>query len=322
MRLHRLIAILLLIESRGQIKAKELASALETSIRTIYRDVEILCQAGIPIATTTGPNGGFYFMEGYSAKLYNLRDDDAVNLYLTGAAMYKGDTGQNLKNALVKLEKILPPEYGGDIKAAKERFYFDESPWWDKRPDTQCLETLRKAVWSSKKLRIAYRKVNDKASERELWPYGLVVKDMEWYLVAFCPKSGAVKTFKCDRIIRAEITDAAFQPPSGFNLERYWKDSEKSFKDKCAENERYPVLIKLQKCDSGILKKLEVYETEEKDGYVFARINMHKYEFACNEAVEILWHAEILKPAELRNHVKQRIENVLEKYSAADNEMN
>lgn len=322
MRLHRLIAILLLIESRGQIKAKELAAALETSMRTVYRDIEILCQAGIPIATTTGPNGGFYFMEGYSARMYNLQDDDAINLYLTGAAMYQGDTGLNLKNALLKLEKILPPEYGKDIKAAKERFYFDETSWWDKRPAAQCLEVLRKAVWNSKKLQITYRKVNEETSERELLPYGLVVKDMEWYLVAFCQKSGAVKTFKCDRIIEAEITDTAFQPPSGFDLERYWKDSEKSFKGKRAENEQYPVLIKLDKRDSGILKKLEVYETEEKDGYVFASINMHKYEFACNEAVELLWHAEILKPAELRNHVKRRIETALEKYASADNEMN
>lgn len=314
MRLHRLIAILLLIESRGQMKAKELASALETSMRTVYRDIEILCQAGIPIATSTGPNGGIYFMEGYSAKLYDLKGDDAVNLYLSGATIHKGDTGLNLKNTLLKLEKILPSEYGKDIKVAKERFYYDESPWWGERPETHCLEVLRKSVWNTKKLQIVYRKVNNESSTREVFPYGLVVKDMEWYLVAFCQKSNTIKTFKCERIIEAEIIDTTFQLPFNFNLERYWKDNEKSFRDECTENEQYPVLIRLLKCDIDVIKKLEVYKTEEKGEYILAEINMHKYEFACNEVTEILWHTEILNPIELRNYVKQRVENVLNKY--------
>lgn len=235
MRLHRLIAILLLIESRGQIKAKELASALETSARTIYRDIEILCQAGIPIATTTGPNGGIYFMEGYSAKLYDLQGDDAANLYLTGVAMHRGDTGLNLKNAFVNLEKTLPPEYGKDVGIAKERFYFDEHPWWSERPYVHSLETLRKAVWNSKKIEIEYRKASNETSTRELLPYGLVVKDMQWYLVAFCERSKTIKTFKCERIIKADLTDTPFQFPSNFNLEEYWKESQKRFRDICAE---------------------------------------------------------------------------------------
>jgi predicted DNA-binding transcriptional regulator YafY len=315
MRLHRLIAILLLIESRGQIKAKELASALETSIRTVYRDIEILCQAGIPIATTTGPNGGVYFMEGYSAKLYNLHGDDAVNLYLTGVAMYKGDTGLDLKNALLKLEKILPPEYCKDVKVAKERFYFDECPWWSERPDTHCLEILRKSVWNSKKLQIEYLKANNETSIRELHPYGLIVKNMQWYLIAFCEKSKKVKTFKCERIIKANLTDTSFQFPMNFNLEQYWKDSEKQFKNACKLTEKYPVLIKLHKDNIDIMKELEIYEAEETGEYIVAKVNMHKFEFACTKALEIVWHVEILNPVELRNYVQEKLFDISKVYS-------
>jgi predicted DNA-binding transcriptional regulator YafY len=174
-----LIAILLLLESRGQIKAKELASALETSLRTVYRDIDILCEAGIPITTATGPNGGLYLMEGYSTGLYNLHDDDAVNLYLSGIGMYKGDTGLQLKRTLIKLEKILPQEYKGDLGAARERFLFDETPWWGERPIPRCLDNLRKSVWSLQKIKIMYHKVNNEISAREVFPYGLVLKSME-----------------------------------------------------------------------------------------------------------------------------------------------
>ncbi len=315
MRLHRLIAILLLIESRGQIKAKELAYALETSVRTVYRDIETLCQAGIPIATTTGPNGGVYFMEGYTTKLYNLQEEEAVNLYLTGATVYKGDTGKNLKYALSNLEKMLPAEYSEDIRLAKDRFYFDEYPWWDKKLELQHMDVLRKSVWNTKKLRIKYCKINNEISARDLLPYGLVVKAMEWYLVAFCTISNSIRTFKCERIIEAEIIDSTFQIPNDFKLERYWKESKKRFTNKCSENEQYPVLIKLRKSHSDILKKCEVFKTDEKDEYIFAEINMHKFEYACKEVDEIIWDTEILSPLELRNFVKSKVKTVLKKYT-------
>ncbi len=111
------------IVENSQMKAKELVYALETSVRTVYRDIETLCQAGIPIATTTGPNGGVYFMDGYTTKLYNLKEEEAVNLYLTGATVYIGDIGKNLRHTLSKLEKILPAEYSDDIRLAKDRFF-------------------------------------------------------------------------------------------------------------------------------------------------------------------------------------------------------
>lgn len=81
MRLHRLIAILLLVESRGKIKAKELAEALETSVRSIYRDIDVLAESGIPLVATTGPNGGIALMEGYTVNLRRLHGEEVVQLF-------------------------------------------------------------------------------------------------------------------------------------------------------------------------------------------------------------------------------------------------
>lgn len=111
MRLHRLIAILLLVESRGKMKANELAQALETSVRSIYRDIDVLAEAGIPLLSMSGPNGGISLMEGYTVNLKQLHGEDVINLYLTGMGIYSGghsESGLKLKTTLLKLEKHCP----------------------------------------------------------------------------------------------------------------------------------------------------------------------------------------------------------------------
>lgn len=318
-RLHRLMAILLLLESRGQIKAKELAVALETSVRTIYRDIDTLCEAGIPLAATTGPNGGIHFMEGYSVNMHNLHGDDVINLYLSGIGIHpdgQSDTGIRLKHTLLKLEQSLPLEYHEDILKAKERFYFDETPWWGQLPKVECLETLRKSVLQSKKLMITYRKVYGETSSRIVRPYGLVVKTMEWYLVAYCEKSGVVRTFKCERIKEAEMMDEPFDFPTEFSLERYWKESAQHFFDTRREVEQYPVLIKLPRYKADSLKHLSIYDIHEEQGYLWATVNMHSWELARDEVLDVIGYAEVITPVELREYAKNELIQRMKAYDS------
>lgn len=316
MRLYRLIAILLLIESRGQVKARDLARALETSERTIYRDIETLCQAGMPIAATAGPKGGIRFMEGYSTKLYHLRDEDAVNLYLSGTGLFN-DAAQGtseLKNTLARLERYLPQEYQADIRAARERFFFDEEPWWGDRPLTPCLAELRRAVWSSQKLRVVYTKPSGQVSVRIVRPYGLVLKSMQWYLVAYCEKSYGVRTFKGDRIMKAEPLAETFMLPDGFQLELYWKNGLSAFKAERRAAEQYPVKIRLAKRDRWILDELEIYDIYEDSDEITATVNMHKLDFAQTEALAIALQAEILSPPGVREFVARSVTEMAERY--------
>lgn len=179
MRLHRLIAILLLLESRGRMKAKDLAEALETSVRSIYRDVDVLAESGIPLVSATGPNGGIALMEGYTVNLRRLQGDEVVQLFLTGMGMPAGGSGETsllLKSALLKLEASLPAPYHEDIRTAQRRFLFDATPWWSGQAAVPYLEILRTAVWRGRKITADYLKVNGEKSLRKLQPYGLIVK--------------------------------------------------------------------------------------------------------------------------------------------------
>lgn len=310
MRLHRLIGIVLLLEARGQLKASELAAALETSVRSIYRDVDVLAESGIPIVSTPGPGGGISMMQGYTSNLKQLNGDEVVHLYLTGMGIYSGGDAEpriKLKNALLKLEQTLPDSYREDIETARTRFYFDDSPWWTELAPVPCLETIRSAVWQTLQLRIQYTKVNGETTSRTLQPYGLVVKQGEWYLVACSLETGEVRTFKCERIKVASIMEESFEYPAGFILEQHWRQAENTFKEQRRQEELYPVMILIEQSDRELTRSLEILESIEEEGQVRLQVNMYSRERAMRIIRTLLGISEIIGPPELRAYAREQL---------------
>lgn len=318
MRVHRMISILLLIEDKGKIKAKELATELETSVRTIYRDIDALCEAGIPLTTDTGPNGGIHFVDGYTVGIKNLRGEEIINLYLNGMGIKadrQSDMAMQVNTALLKLQKNLSSELNSDLNTIKKRFYVDDTPWWGEMHRLHSVDIIMQSIWQSKKLRITYEKHKGELSRRDIRPYGIVVKEMDWYMIAYCERSNAIRTFKCERIIECEYLEKDFIIPGDFYIEEFWKKTKHLFISGCSEREKYPVVIRLDKRRADILANFEVYKIEEGESYIKATINMHKYEFAVDDILGIIGYAEVLKPAELRNYVAETLCNVIRKYN-------
>ncbi|MDT3424746.1 putative DNA-binding transcriptional regulator YafY [Paenibacillus forsythiae] len=318
MRLHRLVAILLLLESRGKLKAKELAEALETSVRSIYRDVDALAEAGVPIVSAPGPAGGLSLMEGYTVDLKSLHHEDVVHLYLTGLGIYSGagtESGHKLQSALLKLETTLPDEYKPDLLKARSRFYFDDTPWWSERPVIPYLEQIRSAVWKSHKLIIHYCKPGGGSSIRSVQPYGLVVKQGEWYLAAYCEEVGEVRTFKCERIAAVEPMKEAFEIPADFSLEPYWKGKSDSFKRSRKEREHYPVVLRVKEPSANLRSKLEILHAAREQDTVLLTVNMYGYEAACQDVLELIGCAEVVAPEELRAFVRDKLHELRSWYA-------
>jgi len=276
-----------------------------------------LCEAGIPLTSTTGPNGGVHFIDGYSIGIDDLKGEDMINLYLSGIGIQPdngSDMGMKLNNALIKLEKNLPSKYGDDIKKIKQSFYFDDSPWWGEGSALGYMDLLINSVWKSRRLRITYEKIKGDISERNIRPYGIVVKRMEWYMVAYDEERNDIRTFKCDRIVRVEEIKNTFTIPQNFSIDEYWKKSKMIFKNTCRKNEYYPVDVKINKSRADILNRFEILEIKQDKYYLITTINMHKYEFACEEARDILGYGEILRPSEMREFVKSELDDLLIKY--------
>ena len=319
MKFYRMLSILLTVENKGKTTAKELAKRLETSTRTIYRDIDALCEAGIPIVSETGPNGGISLLNGYQTEIKQIEKEDIVFLYLNGIG-FKAEKNSEIaiksSVAVQKLEKILSKEDRVDFDALKKRFYIDNCPWWEEQKRLKNIDALYKALWISSKLYITYYNREGDASSRLIRPYGIVIKNAEWYLVAYCESSRELRIFKCERIVDYKITYEYFVIPDNFSLEHYFQSSVKAFENRCIEEERYFVKIKIMNSAYEIIKdcEIEIQSVEKFDDYSIITTNMYSHSRALCEFWNILLHAEVVEPEELREYVINKLKSALRLY--------
>jgi predicted DNA-binding transcriptional regulator YafY len=188
MKSDRLLSILLLLQTRGQVPAAELAERLEVSVRTVMRDVEALSAAGVPVYTVRGPHGGIALLPGYRTDVTGLTADEARALFvlLSDGAHADLGLGQAFGSALRKLMAALPAPHRPAADLASRRILIDPARWGGRHttpaPD---LSVLQQAVFADRRLRLRYRHGRDsKIRSYTLDPYGLVNKAGTWYLVA------------------------------------------------------------------------------------------------------------------------------------------
>jgi predicted DNA-binding transcriptional regulator YafY len=224
MRADRLLSILMLLQTKGRMTAHDLAAQLEVSERTVYRDLEALGMAGVPIYTERGPNGGYSLMGGYQTRLTGLNEAEVRALFLlniTGPLTDLGLAGA-LDDAMLKLTAALPAPSREHAALVRKRFHMDTTWWYHSDDATLWLPTIQEALWQDRRLRLFYHEDDGIWSERLIEPYGLVSKASDWYLVAGCYEEKCV--FRVSRIHTATITEEHFIRQEDFDLAVYWTD--------------------------------------------------------------------------------------------------
>ncbi|MGV9777721.1 helix-turn-helix transcriptional regulator [Streptosporangium sp. NPDC003464] len=224
MRASRLLSLLLLLQTRGRMTATELSQELEVSIRTVYRDVEALSSAGVPVYADRGPAGGYRLLDGYRTRLNGLTAEEASSLFLAGLPGPAAELGlgEVAANAELKLLAALPPEPRSHAARMRERFHLDVPGWYRGSDEAPFLSDVSEAVWDQRPLRMTYRRWGPRDVERLAHPYGLVLKGGSWYMVA-AADGGAPRTYRVSRIVTAEILDGRFERPGDFDLAAYWE---------------------------------------------------------------------------------------------------
>lgn len=224
MRASRLVSLLLLLQTRQKMTATALAEELEVSLRTVYRDVEALGAAGVPVYAESGPGGGISLVDGYRTRLTGLTPEEAGTLFLAGVPGPAAQLGLGalLAAAQLKVLASLTPELATHASRAAERFYLDVPGWYQSAEDLPCLAPLADAVWSGRRAVLSYRH-RDRVVRRTVDPLGLVLKGGTWYLVA--AKRGSPRTFRVSRIRTLTVTDERFDRLDDFDLARYWATS-------------------------------------------------------------------------------------------------
>jgi predicted DNA-binding transcriptional regulator YafY len=229
-RASRLVALLLKLQAHGRLTAAQLANQLEVSERTVYRDLAELGSAGVPVYGERGEGGGYQLVDGYRTNLTGLTSDEAGALLLTGAPAPVAELGLGslLATTRLKLLAAVPAGLREVAVRAEERFLLDPTGWAHARPrDVRHLQTVARAVWHDRQLRLSYLRPTGQASQRNVQPLGLVHKTGTWYLVAAQRRRPLV--YRVDRIRGASVLDAEAERLPDFVLAEFWSSWEAEY---------------------------------------------------------------------------------------------
>lgn len=224
MRADRLLSILMLLQTRGRMTAHDLAEQLEVSERTIYRDLEALSIAGVPVYTERGPGGGCALIDGYQTRLTGLTTSEVQALFMLGSLTPLADIGLDsaLDDALLKISASLPATSREQAEHMRQRVHIDAA-WWGQVGDMKTtLEIVQQAIWQELRLHIVYGYDDGSRGEQVLEPYGLVAKAGDWYLVAACQSAYGV--YRVARMQSVCLTGEYFVRMSDFDLAAYWSE--------------------------------------------------------------------------------------------------
>ena len=228
-RTDRLLAIVLEIQGRGRVRAEDLADIFETSKRTIYRDIQALGQAGVPLVST--PGRGYTLMEGYFLPPLSFSADEATILLLGSEVMAQSFDAQYraaAESASRKIAGVLPEKQRAEVDYLQNSLRFIVSSR-HARPDEQAkLQQLRRAIIERRTVCFRYqRRHGDDATNieapREADPYGLAHVSDAWYLTAYCHLRRGMRNFRLDRMDDLTILDKTFSRPSGFSMQQQVK---------------------------------------------------------------------------------------------------
>ncbi|MER6685498.1 helix-turn-helix transcriptional regulator [Streptomyces olivaceoviridis] len=224
MKSDRLLSILLLLQTRGRVPAPELADRLEVSVRTIYRDVEALSAAGVPVYAERGRHGGIELLPGFRTDVTGLTADESRALFILAAQGAHAALGLDaaLGSALRKVMAALPAPHRPAAEVTSRRVLVDATRWKGGPRQAVDLDVLQDAVFSDRRLRLRYRH----SGEREprtytVDPYGLVAKAGVWYLVA--DRRGGPRLFRADRVRSARLLDEPVRRRPGVELADVWE---------------------------------------------------------------------------------------------------
>jgi len=324
MRADRLLSLLMLLETHGKRTAVQLASDLEVSERTIYRDIVALNSAGIPIYTESGPSGGVSLIESYHTDLTGLNIEEVQALSMLGIPepLVELGFGQKLHAALLKLSAALPSESRSTEARARQRIHLDSCWWFQSEQPAPFLQVIYQALWQDKKLHLVYRSQFNAEIEAIVAPYGLVAKAGIWYLVGAI--NNRLNALQLSQIIEASILDERFYRPVDFDLSRYWKSW-------CEEFEKnrpcYPVIVRISPELSAHLPQIFAERAEgiivrlsppETDGWITATLHFENLWTARSRILSLGNAIEVLEPIPLRLSVLDYASQIVKFYHDKD----
>lgn len=308
MRASRLLSILLMLQTRGRLTAESLAETFEVSVRTVYRDIEQLSAAGVPVYADRGPGGGFQLLDGFRTKLTGLTENEAESLFLSGLPGPATQLGlaDQLLSAQLKLSAALPERSRTSAQKMAQRFHLDPVGWFRSSDQARLLPTLAHAVWTETVVEIGYRRAQSTVTRR-IHPLGLVLKAGTWYVVA--ERSGERRTYRVSNIEALTPSGDHFTRPKDFDLVRFWTESSRAFevglyREQAVLRASPRAMMRLERLGATVIDAArESAEAPDDEGWVRITIPIESLDQAAIDLLMLGTEAEVVKPRELRRRI-------------------
>ena len=322
MRADRLLSLLLLLQSRGRMSAPALAQRLEVSERTIFRDLDALSAAGVPVYAERGKHGGCVLRPGYRTDLTGLNQAEVASLFAGVAGRVLDDLGlgAGLRRALVKLEAALPSAQRVDAERVRQRLHVDAAAWFGADERVPHLAALRVAVFADRVVELTHERGDGRAVTRRVEPLGLVVKGGIWYLVALT--AGEPRVYRVSRVTKVRATTQSFERPRRFDLAGFWARWSRDF---VASIPEYHVRMRVAARALATLPQVfgdrvrPAIEAARKvrNGDRIIELTFDSLEAACGRLLGLGVDIEVIEPAELRTALHTTAAEVVQLYHSS-----
>ena len=304
MKVDRLVSIIMILLDKKRIGAQELADRFEVSPRTIYRDIDTINLAGIPVRSISGVGGGFEIMQAYKIdrKVFSTTDLSAILMGLSSlSGMMRGD---ELVNALAKVKSFIPADRAKDIELRANQIHIDLSPWIGNRNIQPYLERIQTALQESKLLSFEYLDRHGNKTVRTAEPYQIVLKSSHWYWQGYCHVRKDFRLFKLSRMSNLQIQKESFTP-------RDYQKPQLDFGD-ILETMQTEIKIRIHK---SVMDRVLDYCTNEHfspdgDEHYIVRFPFIENEFYYNILFSFGDKCECLEPLHIRTEMKRRIQDI------------
>ena len=313
-RIDRLSAILIMLQSHKLITAQEISERFDISLRTVYRDMKALDEAGVPIGAEAGR--GYYLVEGYHLPPVMFTPEEAGAMLIAEKLIEKF-SDQSVKTyfglAIDKIKAVLPEEQLDfvDNMHKNVHVFFNPLPVKEDCPNNN-MTIVQQALSDGNCLTVKYFSHYRSAStSRIIEPLSLCFYSFQWHLIAFCKFRNDYRDFRLDRFQEVEITSQKIEHNAGFSIHEYFNKIQ-------SDNDVFSVSILFDKEKSATISQTRYYfgfyEEKERDGYMEMRFAVHEYGYIASWLMGLGNLVIEVPDRKLKEVIRNKTELLVEKY--------
>ncbi|MFD0589428.1 helix-turn-helix transcriptional regulator [Paenibacillus sp. GCM10027627] len=311
MKLERLLSIIILLLNRRIVQAKELADRFEVSVRTIYRDIDAINAAGIPIVTYQGANGGIGLSEGYRLDRNVLTSDELAAIVTALQSISTSYDSEPFRGLVEKMNSVVPTSEADHFRHKANGVLIDFSPWDGNEKLKPKLILLKDAVDNCRLAEFAYSSPNGDITHRTVEPHRLILKGKHWYLQAYCLEKEQFRLFKLKRMKDMRVVEGEI-----FLRRELPRDEDLAGQTLPVSSKGTEFVLRFH-ADSRFVAE-EFFGVEElmpmDDGGWLVRKVYREDEWLYSFILSLGHHAEVLEPSHLREIIADRARRIADMY--------